>query len=171
MRKFSIRVPFVALAMSFSCLSLSSVQAQTPGAPGSNGGGVGSTTNSSATGINSATTQSPTTTFQLQDNTRNTVLNPVVMPSNRGTQPMQSFNPPSGLVQNHPPVIQTRSFGVPVNPQDMPRQAVTPNMLATPNAIAPQQVNRTIMTPPPAMPTYQKSQALQQLQPQLFKPQ
>jgi hypothetical protein len=75
------------------------------------------------------------------------------------------------IIPNHPPVIKTHSFGVPIGPQDMPRQAPTPNMLATPNTITPQQVNRSLTTPPPSMPTYQKSQALQALQPQLFKPQ
>jgi len=162
MRKTSIEVPLVALALSIGCLSPSTVQAQTPGAPASNGGGTASTSTSSATGINSATTQSPTTTFQMQNASSALQLTrPAV------TQPL---TPSSGLVQNHEPAIQSRSFGVPVNSQDLTRRAVTPNSLSTPNAVVPQQVNRSIMTPPAAMPTYQKSQALQQLQPQLFKP-
>jgi hypothetical protein len=106
----------------------------------------------------------------MQDDSRNSPLNLAPPPLNRSTPSSQTFTPQTGLVQNHAPVIKSSSFGVPINSQDFSRQAVTPNMLATPNAVVPQQVNRSLTTPPPAMPTYQKSQALKEMQPQLFKP-
>lgn len=149
-----------AVAANYLSFNAASAQATTGTGPGS---GMGSAAiGGSATGINSATTQSPTSTFQLQNSIRSSALN-------AGTQ-VQPLSQPSLLIQNHSSVLQSNSFGVPTNVTDLSRQSLTPNALSTPNPVMPTQVNRSVISPvsKPTVPTYQKSQTLQQMQPQLF---
>jgi hypothetical protein len=143
-------------------LNLNAANAQTT-AGTTPGAGMGSSAiGGSATGINSATTQSPTTTFQLQNSIRSSALN-------AGTQ-VQPVSQPSVLIQNHSSSIQSNAYGVPTSVTDLSRQSLTPNALSTPNPVMPAQVNRSVISPvyKPIVPTYQKSQTLQQMQPQLF---
>lgn len=157
MRKLSIIfLPIAAGAFIFVSPDAGFSQS-VPGAP--TGGATGASS-SSATGFNSATTQAPGSTFQLQDFSRNSQLN-----SGRTATPAA---PNSGLMRPSSPALQSSSVALPLNATELPRQSLTPNMYSTPNPVMPQQPNRSVMTSPSRLtPTYQKSQMLQQLQPGL----
>ncbi|HEY9731999.1 MAG TPA: hypothetical protein V6C89_08805 [Drouetiella sp.] len=161
MKKLKHRPVLIVIMVATSSLS-AAADAQTSAGTMPGVGSGSSAIGGSPTGINSATTQSPTSTFQLQNGVRSSALN-------AGTQ-VQPISQPSTLIQNHAPVIQHSSFGVPTSVTDLSRQSLTPNALSTPNPVMPAQVNRSVISPlsKPMVPTYQKSQTLQQMQPQFY---